>query len=255
MLTYFSEKNFTFQIHFERNISMNRITDVVKSLIIINVIMFLGTAMLPDETRSMLALYFPKSNSFQPFQIVTHMFMHAGGSLFHIAFNMYALFLFGSALENLWGSKRFLFYYLFCGFGAAGFYLLIKYIEFQSAANLVPSHVVQEIINGATQISGEYDFATLQQIFSIVHTPMLGASGAVFGLLAGYGMKFPNNKLGVFPLPFFIKAKYFVLIYGAIELSLGMSSYNTGIAHFAHLGGAIFGFFLIMYWNKFGSRL
>ena len=234
---------------------MNRITDVVKSLIIINVIMFIGTAMLPSETRSMLALYFPLSNSFMPVQIVTHMFMHAGGSLFHIAFNMYALFLFGSALENLWGGKRFLFYYLFCGFGAAGFYLLIKYIEFQSAASQVPPHMVQEIINGATQVSAKYNFATLQQLYNIVHTPMLGASGAVFGLLAGYGMNFPNNELGVFPLPFFIKAKYFVLIYGAIELSLGLSSYDTGIAHFAHLGGAIFGFFLIMYWNKFGSRL
>jgi len=127
---------------------MNRITDVVKALIIINVIMFLGTAMLPSEVRSMLALYFPLSESFQPFQIVTHMFMHAGDNLFHIAFNMYALFLFGSALENLWGSKRFLFYYLFCGFGAAALYLFVNYLEYQSAIAQVPPHMIQEIING-----------------------------------------------------------------------------------------------------------
>ena len=237
---------------------MNRITDVVKSLIIINVIMFVGTAMLPSEVRSMLALYFPLSESFQPYQIVTHMFMHARENLFHLAFNMYALFLFGTALENLWGGKRFLFYYLFSGFGAAILYLVVKYIEYQNAISLIDPQMVEVITNEGNDVimrGQNYSNAGLAKLNGILHVPMLGASGAVFGLLAGYGMKFPNNELGIFPLPFFIKAKYFVLIYGAIELFLGLSSYNTGIAHFAHLGGAIFGFFLIMYWNKFGSRL
>lgn len=226
--------------------------------------MFLGTAILPSETRSMLALYFPSSEGFMPLQLVTHMFMHSRESIFHIAFNMYGLYLFGSVLESLWGSKRFLFYYLFCGFGAAALHLFIKYLEYQSLIGGITNPTELDTILSTVYKEG-YEIALqgknytvpiiLGKINGLVNFPMLGASGAVFGLLAGYGMKFPNNKLGIFPLPFFIKAKYFVLIYGAIELSLGLSSYNTGIAHFAHLGGAIFGFFLIMYWNRFGSRL
>ena len=147
---------------------------------------------------------------------------------------------------------------MFSGLGAAALYLFVKYIEYQNAVSLIDPRMVEVITNEGQEVllrGQNYSDDLLGKLNGILHIPMLGASGAVFGLLAGYGMKFPNNELGVFPLPFFIKAKYFVLIYGAIVLWLGLSSYNTGIAHFAHLGGAIFGFFLIMYWDKFGSRL
>lgn len=216
---------------------MLRITETVKHLIIINVLMFFGTKILLGEGMSNpegfwelgrygLALFFPTSDHFYPVQIITHMFMH--GDQFHLLFNMFAVYMFGSALESYWGAKRFLTYYLFTGFGAMLLYLLVQYLS--------------SVINGVP-------------LMYIENTPMLGASGAVFGLLAGYGMKFPNNVLQLIFPPIALKAKYFVLIYGALELYLGFSGANTGIAHFAHIGGALFGVLLIFYWRKTGNSL
>lgn len=216
---------------------MYRITDVVKHLLIINVLMYLGSMLLGDPPeyiysfadwgRYRLAMFYPASDFFKPFQIVTHMFMHA--NLGHLFFNMFALFMFGPSLEANWGPQRFLFFYLGAGFGALGLYLLVQYLQI---SNINDIEMAKDLIN----------------------TPVVGASGAVFGLLAGYGMMFPNNVIQLLIPPIPLKAKYFVLIYAGIELFLGLGNFNTGVAHFAHLGGALFGFLLILYWRRFGSR-
>ncbi len=209
---------------------MYRITEVVKHLLIINVLMYFGTLFLMGEPagnslgRIQLAMFYPSSPFFQPFQIVTHMFMH--GSVMHLFFNMFGIFMFGPPLENLWGPKRFLSYYLLSGFGALFLYLLVQYIELN-------------------YLGGSMD---------ILRTPMLGASGALFGILAGYGLSFPESKIMLLIPPIPMKAKYFVMLYAGVELFLGLGRFNTGIAHFAHLGGALFGLLLILYWRKYGTR-
>jgi membrane associated rhomboid family serine protease len=211
---------------------MYRITEVVKHLLIINILMYVGTMLLGDLMGSLgrlqLAMFYPTSPFFEPYQIVTHMFMH--GSTMHLFFNMFALFMFGPPLEASWGPKRFLFYYLFTGFGALGLYLLVQSFEIASIADV------------GTKMA-------------MINTPMLGASGAVFGLLLGYGMLFPNSVIQLLIPPIPLKAKYFVMIYAGIELFLGLGKFSTGVAHFAHLGGALFGFLLILYWRNYGSRL
>ena len=201
---------------------MFRVTDVVKHLLIINVLMFFGTGLLNSHLQTMLAVFFPTSPFFQPYQLVTHLFMH--GDITHLFFNMFALYMFGSPLEALWGPRRFLFYYFFSGFGALALHLLVMYVELSSGA-LPP-----EMIN----------------------IPMLGASGAVFGLLAGYGTMFPNSVLQLLFPPVAMKAKYFVVLYAVVELVFGVGNMVQGVAHFAHVGGALFGFLLILYWRKFG---
>ena len=200
---------------------MFRATDVVKNLLIINILMFFGTKLLGEGVRMSLAVYFPTSSFFQPYQLVTHMFMHGNWS--HLFFNMFGVYMFGSPLETLWGPKRFLFFYLFTGFGALILHLLVQYIELGNGT------IPQEMID----------------------IPMLGASGAVFGLLAGYGMSFPNSIIQMLFPPIAMKAKYFVLLYAAAELVFGLQNIMPGVAHFAHLGGAVFGLFLLVYWRKF----
>ena len=202
---------------------MFRATDVVRNLLIINILMFFGTKLLGEGVRMSLAVYFPTSSFFQPYQLVTHMFMH--GNLSHLFFNMFGVYMFGSPLESLWGPKRFLFFYLFTGFGALALHILVQYIE---------------LGNG-----------TIPQ--QMVDIPMLGASGAVFGLLAGYGMSFPNSIIQMLFPPIAMKAKYFVLLYAAAELLFGLQNIMPGVAHFAHLGGALFGFLLLVYWRKFDN--
>lgn len=223
---------------------MFRVTEVVKHLLIINVLMYLGTMLLGDPShgtfsdlanervtdfslwgRYRLAMFFPTSEYFRPFQIVTHMFMHA--DIGHLFFNMFAVFMFGPPLEATWGPKRFLFYYLLTGFGSVLLHTLVRGMEI-------------------------YWFG--ESMF-MANVPSLGASGAVFGLLVGYGMLFPDNRIMLLFPPIPLKAKYFVLIYAGVELFMGLGNFNTGVAHYAHLGGALFGFLLILYWRKFGSRL
>jgi membrane associated rhomboid family serine protease len=203
---------------------MERISDVVKHLLIINILMFFGTNLLGEGIRMSLALYFPTSEYFRPYQLVTHMFMH--GNLSHLFFNMFALYMFGPPLEVYWGERRFLFFYLFSGLGALGLHMLVTYIELSSGS--IPAMAI--------------------------NIPMVGASGAIFGLLAGYGMSFPNNIIQMIFPPIAMRAKYFVLIYAALELFFGLQRVMPGIAHFAHLGGALFGFLLILYWRQFRGR-
>lgn len=210
---------------------------VVRHLIIINVLMFIGTYVLLGSEhyvfeggvevlelgRMWLAVYMPGSEHFAPFQVVTHMFMH--GDVFHLLFNMLSLYWFGSAVEMIWGHRRFLFYYLFCGIGAMISHLLVQWWSLERAG-----------INPV-----DYDGA------------MLGASGAVFGLYAAYAYLLPDQVISLLFPPISLKAKHFVLIMGALELMYGVRGTGSGVAHFAHLGGAFFGFGLIMFWFR-GSR-
>ncbi len=207
---------------------MMRLTDVVKNLLIINVVVYVMVSMLMPNLREYFVLFYPgNSEYFHPIQLVTHMFMH--GSPTHLFFNMFALYMFGPPLENYFGAKKFLIFYLLSGFGAVALHMAVWYFE----------------LSGLT--------VGTQAYYNIFMGSVVGASGAVFGLLAGFGTLFPDTKLMLLFPPIPIKAKWFVLIYGAIELFLGVSNFNTGIAHFAHLGGAIFGFLLIQYWRKNGN--
>ncbi len=205
---------------------------VVKNLIILNVIMFLITSLTGNFMYEKFALFYFDSPFFKPYQLVSHMFMHGGFT--HILFNMYSLFIFGSVLERVWGGQKFLLYYFVTGLGAAALHLGVMYLE------LIP-------LNNALQMGDLAARAGIQQIYM---TPTVGASGAVYGLLLAYGMLFPNNIMQLIFPPIAIKAKYFVLIFGALELVLGLSNSGGSIAHFAHLGGMIFGYFLISYWKK-----
>ena len=216
-------------------------TPVVRNLLIINIIFYVVTHFLAPELRLMLAGYYPSAPQFQPWQVVTHMFMHA--SLGHIFFNMFALFMFGSQLERVWGPKRFLNYYLACGLGAfflhevvVGYGYLMDYgTWFPTAEALFPN----------------LGYCAAERAAARVFVPVVGASGAVFGLLLGFGMLFPNTRLQLLFPPVPIKARYFVLGYGALELILALDN-NPGdnVAHFAHLGGMIFGYLLLKRWQR-----
>ena len=201
------------------------LTDVVKNLLIINIIVFLvGTYVLPPEVANhWLAVHYPTSPYFQPVQLITYMFMHGGFQ--HLLFNMFGLYMFGPPLEYNWGPKRFLFYYLVTGFGALVLHFGVEYYQMN--------------FMGYPPELGDI--------------PMVGASGAIFGLLAGYGLLYPENEIRLMFFPVPIKAKYFVLLYAGFELYTGISGRQPGIAHFAHLGGALFGFLLIMYWRNGGT--
>jgi membrane associated rhomboid family serine protease len=198
---------------------MLRLTDVVKQLLIINIIIFIISSLpvysyLPD-----LALYYPGSSQFRPYQLVTYMFMH--GNLSHIFFNMLMLVTFGPMLEAFWGSKKFLFYYLFCGLGAVVCHILFWYYE---AAGLPPGTFMGSVV---------------------------GASGALFGILVAYGWYFPDQQLMLLIPPIPLKAKYMVIVCIGIELFMVGEGVQSNVAHFAHLGGALFGLLLILYWRKY----
>lgn len=229
--------------------------EVIKNLLIINGLFFLATIVLSnvfglDLTR-LFGVYLPQSQNFQPFQIVTHMFMH--GNLGHIFFNMFALWMFGNALENVWGPKRFLIYYFVTGFGAALLHLGVQYWEFSSLTSGLSSMEVQKLINEGAALwdSGRnYSNPIMGQANALLNSPTVGASGAVFGVLLAFGMLFPNQYIYLyFVLP--VKVKYFVAVYGALELYNGIvNDPASNVAHFAHLGGMLFGFLLLRYWKK-----
>jgi len=233
--------------------SINAIPPVVKNLIIINAIMLLATFVLQmrgiDLTK-ILGLHYFASPDFRPYQLVTHMFMHGG--LMHLVFNMFALWMFGRVLENVWGPKRFFIYYFATGLGAAVFYTFVNFLEFQYiASRMSPENVQMVMSNGAEILSSGRNYTELAgKLNLLLNVPTVGASGAVFGILLGFGMLFPNTELMLLFPPIPIKAKYFVLGYGAIELFSGIANTGDNVAHFAHLGGMIFGFILIKYWNK-----
>lgn len=220
----------------------NYLPPVIKNLLIINGLVFLATLTFPDLLGK-LALYFPGSPNFKPYQIVTHLFTHA--SLSHVFFNMFSLWMFGAVLENVWGPKRFLQYYLITGLGAACMHLGVNAWQvFDAAGTLHPAITMQ-----GDMISGNYTPEQLSKIASCF-APTVGASGAVYGILIGFGMLFPNTLIYIyFLLP--VKAKYLVIILIAIEAYFGfVNSPTDNIAHFAHLGGALVGFILIKIWKR-----
>lgn len=232
----------------------NAIPPVVKNLIIINIIMLLATYILSMrgiDLTSILGLRYFQSPEFRPYQLVTHMFMHGGFT--HLLFNMFALWMFGRVLEGVWGPKRFFIYYFVTGLGAALLHTFVNFLEFQSVASKMTPEAVEMVMTQGTEIFNQgknFSDPIAGKLNLLLNIPTVGASGAVFGILLGFGMLFPNTQLMLLFPPIPIKAKYFVMGYGAIELYLGLTQSGSNIAHFAHLGGMLFGFFMIKYWNK-----
>jgi membrane associated rhomboid family serine protease len=216
---------------------MNNLPPITKNLLIINVLCYFGIIVARRyglDLDSVLGLHFFLASDFKLYQLFTYMFMHA--NLEHIFFNMFAVWMFGRTLEMVFGSKRFLTYYLVCGIGAGIVQEVIQYVFY--ATELVR----YDSVNIGVEIVPMAEYLNLMTT--------VGASGAVYGILLAFGMLFPNSQMFVFPLPFPIKAKFFVIGYAVIELFLGLGQTGDGVAHFAHLGGMIFGFLLIMYWRK-----
>ena len=228
-------------------------------LLIINVIIYFGTTMLPAEVRDWLVLYFPLSDHFKPVQLVTHMFNHGGPM--HLFFNMFGLFMFGPPLETQWGPKKFLFFYLVCGFGAAALHILVGYFEYYQAIALLTPEQIDIVINEGRDVlwnRENYKLEAMGNLNRTLNVYALGASGALYGILVAYGMNYPNAKLALIFFPVPVAAKYFIpglLLLDIIGGFGGFSIFSLGIAHFAHIGGALTGFLLIMYWRKYGSRL
>ncbi len=228
---------------------------VVKNLLIINGLFFLATITSQntfniDLTRYLGFHYFA-AEQFSPFQFVTYMFLH--GSIGHVFFNMFALWMFGNALENIWGPRRFLTYYMVTGIGAAVIQMLVTFMRIQSVEGALTTDMINLVYSegsGILQQGMNYSQEGMAKLNLMLNTPTVGASGAVFGLLLAFGMLFPNSVIYLyFAIP--IKAKWFVMIYGAIELYSGIANNPAdNVAHFAHLGGMIFGFFLIKYWKR-----
>ena len=231
---------------------------VVKNLLIINGLFFLAMIVLSSSFNydlvPLFGLHYPLSHDFGVWQFVTYMFMHGGFS--HILFNMFALWMFGNTLENVWGGKRFLNYYLITGIGAGLVQVLVAYIRIAALQTGLSPEEIQIIYTegyDVLQKGMNYQNEAMASMNLIINTPTVGASGAVFGILLAFGMMFPNSVIYIyFAIP--IKAKYFVMLYGAVELYSGIAnSAGDNVAHFAHLGGMVFGFFLIQYWKKKGT--
>ncbi len=228
---------------------------VVKNIIFINVLMLLAdftakSVFAIDLTR-ILGLYFPRSEHFMPVQILTHMFMH--GNFLHLFFNMFALYMFGGVLERVWGPKRFFIYYMICGLGAALVHETVIMFQFNKLMNIISPDQLQIVLNDGAAYFKEgrvFTDETMKNMQMLLNVPTVGASGAVFGILLAFGVLFPNTQLMLLFPPIPIKAKYFVLGYGAIELYLSITQPGSNIAHAAHLGGMLFGYLLIRYWRK-----
>lgn len=259
---------------------------VVKNLLIINGLFFLATLVIGEDLIKILGLHFPTAPDFRPHQVITYMFMH--GSFMHLFFNMFALWMFGNMLENLWGPKRFLIYYVITGIGAAVCHYTVVYFQNQPVLDYINNYIANPSLESFQQfLHSDYHKAISEEMVDHFNTiiptaynqavtsnnlaealrisvdymriykadflnasVVVGASGAVFGILLAFGMLFPNTLLYIyFAIP--IKAKWFVILYGAAELFSGiMNSPGDNVAHFAHLGGMLFGFILIKYWRK-----
>jgi len=219
---------------------MRNIPDIIKHLIVINALIFVGSQFVGELAYDVLALHYPKNNLFGLWQVLTHMFMH--GSISHILFNMFGLWMFGSPLAQMWGKNKFLFFYFSAGIGAAGLQLLVYHLQIQGWVDelVLQGYPLDEIYNSLQQ-----------QTQSLFHVRMVGASGALYGVLVAFAFMFPNAELMLIFLPIPIKAKYFVPLILVMDLFFGFSSYSMGpIAHFAHVGGAISGFLIMWYWKR-----
>lgn len=233
---------------------------VVKNIIMLNVLMILAyyaaNSVFGIDLNGILGLYFPKSELFKPMQIVTHMFMHA--NFWHIFFNMYALFIFGPVLENVWGPKRFFIFYMVCGLGAAFTHETVIFIQYNNLIGNIGPEDLQNVISEGTKyfLQGRlFTDPDMQSLQLMLNTPTVGASGAIFGVLLAFGVLFPNTQLMLLFPPIPIKAKYLVLGYGGLEFFLAITQPGSNIAHAAHLGGMLFGYLLIRYWRKTTNTL
>jgi len=234
----------------------NKLTDAIKHLVIINVILFVAPQLLKLDFSNILALHFPKNEHFGIWQYVTHMFMH--GSFGHILFNMYGLWAFGTPLEQMWGKKKFVFFYFSAGIGAGLIYTLANYYQFSGIYDqLIGFGLSPENIQNILDV-GSYNDARIAisnekmiEFYSLYHTPAVGASGAVYGVLVAFGMYFKDAKLALIFFPVPIAAKYFIPVILLGDLFFGMTKYSVGnVAHFAHIGGALIGFIIAWYWKK-----
>ena len=229
---------------------MNRITDAVKHLIIINIVFFIITFVLKLNFSDSLALYFPENEKFGFWQYLSHMFIH--GSPMHLIFNMYGLWAFGTPLEQMWGRNKFLFFYFSAGLGAGVIYTLANYYQFNNALEiLISSGVTESEIMKLMNPALEYKNANLEIVNRTFTTPAVGASGAVYGVLVAFGMTFPNSKLALIFFPVPIAAKYFIPVIILGDIFFGVTKYSVGnIAHFAHIGGALIGLIIMLTWKK-----
>lgn len=254
---------------------MARITDTVKILLIVNVIFWLGSQFIlgVDPASRLLALWYIDNPNFQPWQFLTHMFMHDLSSPMHLIFNMYALWMFGSPIENALGQKRFIFFYFSAGLGAAMIHTLVSYIGFQPAYEALMQSGMdhQNIIDYFMEIDGQirsnvgrsysFDYPSgvdpdiIKKAVSSFVPSASGASGAIYGVLVAFGMLFPNAALGLLFIPIPIKAKFFIPALILLDLFSGLTGFSifgANIANWAHLGGALFGFIMMWYWKKNG---
>ena len=213
---------------------LSSLPPVTKNLIIINVILFLATCLNKSLMIGSFALFYPTSPYFRWWQVVTHMFMHGG--FWHIFFNMYTLMIFGSVVERIIGSRKFLLFYFICGLGAVALHLGVEWLQMQS------------YLEGAALGNS----VALSRIAEIKTTPTVGASGAIYGVLIGYAMLFPDSRMTLLFPPVTLSAKGMVIVFAAIELFTGVTGIAGGIAHFAHLGGMLIGWLLILWWRRRG---
>lgn len=214
---------------------MSSVPPVTRNIIIINCIVFLATLINRGFMTESFALFYPTSRYFHWWQVITHMFMHGG--FWHIFFNMYTLFIFGSVVERIIGSKKFVLFYFICGLGAAALHTGAEYLQMQS------------YMNGAAL----GNVTALQQIAALKSIPTVGASGAIYGVLIGYAMLFPESRMTLLFPPVTLSAKWMVVIFAAIELFTGISGIASGVAHFAHLGGMLIGYLMILFWRRKGK--
>ena len=237
---------------------MGKVTDAIKHLIIINVILFVAPQLLKLDLTNVLALHFPQNEHFGFWQYLSSIFMH--GSFGHILFNMYGLWAFGTPLEQMWGKKKFIFFYFSAGIGASLIYTMVNYYQFNGIYEqlLLDGLNTEKITSILT--TGDYSqyaylvsipHEKMMEFWSLYHTPALGASGAVYGVLVAFGLYFKDAKLALLFFPVPIKAKYFIPLIILGDLFFGMTKYSVGsIAHFTHVGGAIVGFIIGYYWKK-----
>lgn len=238
-----------------------QILDTVKHLIIINAIMFVGTLAIGDGNAfyEWFAMYFPQNDAFQPWQIITHMFMHGGAM--HILFNMFALWMFGSPVEQALGSKRFIFLYLSAGLGAVFLQVGFYYFQYLPSYNALmesglTSESIKQMLTTNEVVAGvsQSQVALLKDIFPAYNASMVGASGCIMGVMAAFGMMNPNAELMMIFLPIPIKAKYFIpgiIILDLISGITGQSFFSpSNTAYMAHVGGAVSGFLIMWYWKK-----
>ncbi|QKJ64707.1 rhomboid family intramembrane serine protease [Flavobacterium sp. M31R6] len=243
---------------------MMNITPTVKQLLIINILFYIGSMIVGEPAYKLLSMYFFESPDFHFWQLFTHMFMHAPlPNIMHIAFNMFALYSFGSALEHFWGGKKFIFFYISCGLGAALLHTAVNYYFFENGITLLVENGYQKVEILKILSEGKFDTkwqelltpSDFQAFMGAYLGNVVGASGAIYGLLVAFAFMFPNAELALMFIPIPIKAKYFVPGLLLIDLYLGVSGGSlfggsSGIAHFAHLGGALVGYLIMWYWKK-----